>query len=109
MNKKKVVVISKRVKSTLEIVKTETMDTTNKKSLEDYDFKPKEWCLMQTIYFPQFSTKSANNPWTLCQFSHKYGSNYVAVGGNKYHHCIPYNDNTAHLLGTTDDWKGGKK
>lgn len=85
------------------------MDTTNKKSLEDYDFKPKEWCLMQTIYFPQFSTKSANNPWTLCQFSHKYGSNYVAVGGNKYHHCIPYNDNTAHLLGTTDDWKGGKK
>lgn len=26
--------------------------------------------------------------------------------GRKY--CIPYNEETAHLLGTTDDWKGGE-
>ncbi len=22
--------------------------------------------------------------------------------------CIPYNEETAHLLGTTDEWKGGE-
>lgn len=26
--------------------------------------------------------------------------------GRKY--CIPYNKETAHLLGTTDEWKGGE-
>ena len=23
-------------------------------------------------------------------------------------YCIPYNEETAHLLGTTDEWEGGK-
>ena len=23
-------------------------------------------------------------------------------------YCIPYNEDTAHLLGTTDEWKGGE-
>lgn len=27
---------------------------------------------------------------------------------NYYKHCIPYNEETAHLIGTTDEWKGGK-
>lgn len=27
--------------------------------------------------------------------------------GRKY--CIPYNEETAHLLGTTDDWEGGEQ
>lgn len=25
-----------------------------------------------------------------------------------YRHCIPYNEETKHLLGTTDEWKGGE-
>ena len=32
----------------------------------------------------------------------------VVCGGNTcvyYDECIPYNEETAHLLGTTDDWK----
>lgn len=33
---------------------------------------------------------------------------YLCVGG-LWMHCIPYNEQTAHLLGTTDEWKGGKK
>ena len=40
--------------------------------------------------------------------------NYIAltlIGGhsNHFHQCIPYNEETKHLLDTTDDWKGGEK
>ena len=28
--------------------------------------------------------------------------------GNMWRHCIPYNEETAHLLGTSDEWKGGE-
>ena len=31
---------------------------------------------------------------------------YLCVG-DLWMYCIPYNEETAHLLGTTDDWKGG--
>lgn len=27
----------------------------------------------------------------------------------KFSECIPYNEETKHLLGTTDEWKGGEK
>lgn len=27
---------------------------------------------------------------------------------NDYKYCIPYNEDTKHLLGTTDEWKGGE-
>ena len=34
---------------------------------------------------------------------------YVCINGS-YHYCIPYNEHTAHLLGTTDPYtKGGSK
>ena len=32
---------------------------------------------------------------------------YLCVGG-LWMYCIPYNEETAHLLGTTDEWKGGE-
>ena len=32
---------------------------------------------------------------------------YLCVG-DLWMYCIPYNEDTAHLLGTTDDWKGGE-
>ncbi|RGK29161.1 hypothetical protein DXD25_09460 [Prevotella sp. TF12-30] len=32
---------------------------------------------------------------------------YLCVG-DLWMYCIPYNEETAHLLGTTDDWKGGE-
>lgn len=28
--------------------------------------------------------------------------------GDLWMYCIPYNDSTKHLLGTTDEWKGGE-
>lgn len=33
---------------------------------------------------------------------------YLCVG-DLFMYCIPYNEETAHLLGTTDEWKGGEQ
>ena len=45
--------------------------------------------------------------WCANIFSHM-GSHgeYVTIGLGGYHYCIPYNKETAKLIGTTDDWKG---
>lgn len=65
------------------------------------EFKPKDWVLCKSSY------------WSLCQFSHKTIRfdgvvMYVTVGGIAYEQCIPYNDKTAHLLGTDKDWEEEK-
>ena len=51
-----------------------------------------------------------NAIWTANIFSHvdQYGE-YVAIGFvGVYPYCIPYNEETAKLIGTTDDWKVGE-
>lgn len=65
-------------------------------------FKPMDWCLM----------RDKKETWKLCQFSFfdgDYEAPYNAVGGNWFDECIPYNEETKHLLGTTDKWKGGEQ
>lgn len=61
--------------------------------------------------FDKVITRGDNNDiWTANIFSHmnSYGE-YVAIGCvGGYHYCLPYNDDTAHLIGTTDEWKGGE-
>lgn len=64
-------------------------------------FRPKDWVLCKSSH------------WCLCQFSHKTIRfnglvMYVTVGGIAYEQCIPYNDQTAHLLGTDKDWEEEK-
>ena len=44
---------------------------------------------------------------TLFGFYDKVFGNYVCIGG-VFGQCIPYNEETKHLLGTTDKWKGGE-
>lgn len=76
------------------------------KSIEDLpkkcEFKPMDWCLM----------KDSTKYWELCQFAYTrkvHGTTtYSAVGGLIYYKCIPYNEETKHLLGTADEWKGGE-
>lgn len=76
------------------------------KQIEDLpkkcEFKPMDWCLM----------RDKKETWKLCQFSFfddgDYEAPYNAVGGNWFDECIPYNEETKHLLGTTDDWEGGE-
>lgn len=64
------------------------------------EFKPMDWCLM----------KDSTKYWELCQFAYtrkvRGTTIYSAVGGLIYYKCIPYNEETKHLLGTTDEWKG---
>lgn len=43
---------------------------------------------------------------TLFGFYDKVFENYVCIG-DVFGQCIPYNEETKHLLGTTDKWKGG--
>ena len=66
------------------------------------EFKAMDWCLM----------RDKKETWKLCQFSFfddgDYEAPYNAVGGNWFDECIPYNEETKHLLGTTDEWKGGE-
>ncbi len=66
---------------------------------KEYEFKPKDWVLCRS-----------GNEWCLCRFSHKTMRfdgvlMFVTVGGIAYEQCIPYNEQTAHLIGKTDDWK----
>lgn len=66
------------------------------------EFRPKDWVLCYS------------DGWNLCQFSHTKFRDidnklmYVTVGGIAYEQCIPYNDQTAHLLGTDKDWEEEK-
>lgn len=76
-----------------------------------YEFKPMDLCLMK--YIGQYN----NRGWELCQYAyteHRVSSSgeqrdfYHSVGGEIYAECIPYNEDTKHLLGTRDKWKGGE-
>ena len=68
------------------------------------DLKPK-WAPKP---FDRVITRNADDDtWTANIFSHinQYGE-YVAIGCvGGYHYCLPYNDDTAHLIGTTDEWE----
>ena len=75
------------------------------------EFKPMDLCLMKYI------VKYNNRGWELCQYAyteHRVSSSgeqrdfYHSVGGEIYAECIPYNEDTKHLLGTKAEWKGGE-
>ena len=46
--------------------------------------------------------------WSIDFFSYKVHNGYICTGDAWFGYCLPYNDETAHLLGTADDWKGGE-
>ena len=46
--------------------------------------------------------------WCADLFSHIDVDYRYACVGATWSFCIPYNEETAHLLGTTDEWKGGE-
>lgn len=65
------------------------------------EFNPKDWVLIRD---------NSEDMWCLDIYSHKVWDkdekcyHYYCVGCWSYQ-CIPYNDQTAHLLGTTDNWE----
>ena len=46
--------------------------------------------------------------WSIDFFSHKVHNGYICTGDAWFGYCLPYNEETSHLLGTTDEWKGGE-
>lgn len=44
-------------------------------------------------------------PWMPAEFGYRGPSGYVVIGGNIFEECIPYNEETKHLMGTTDKWE----
>lgn len=65
---------------------------------QEYEFKP----------FDRVLVRDGNDDiWQANIFSHKEKDveyPYRCINGG-YHECIPYNDQTAHLIGTTDNWE----
>lgn len=60
-------------------------------------FNAKDWVLVRNY---------EDKEWKLDIYSH-YNENWGNITINGYQKfCIPYNEQTKHLLGTTDDWEG---
>ena len=49
---------------------------------------------------------SKADKWSIDFFSYKVSNGYICTGDAWFGYCLPYNEETAHLLGTTDEWKG---
>ena len=54
------------------------------------------------------SRRCSKDYWVLNFYSHKTDYYHICIDGSSNLYCIPYNEETAHLLGTTDEWEGGK-
>ena len=72
-----------------------------KKQIVDLQFKPFDKVLVRNL---------DENEWKPDFFSKYYSveEEFGCISGMLWKQCIPYNDSTKHLLGTTDDWKGGE-
>lgn len=58
--------------------------------------------------FDKVLVRSAGGIWLPTLFSHcdnKSSWRYITVGFDNYEQCVPYNEETAHLVGTTDPYK----
>lgn len=67
---------------------------------KEYKFKPFDKVLVRNSlemdWIPRFFERA-----TQCSQSVRY----ITLDNNSWKYCIPYNEQTAHLLGTTDNWE----
>lgn len=64
---------------------------------EKYQFKP----------FDKVLVRDDDGVWFAGIFSHlRKDGEFLCVGAGLWEQCIPYNEKTAYLLGTNDDWEG---
>ena len=47
--------------------------------------------------------------WSIDFFSYKVHNGYICTGDAWFGYCLPYNEETSHLLGTNDEWKGDER
>lgn len=55
------------------------------------------------------SRRCSEDYWVLNFYSHKTDYYHICIDRSSNLYCIPYNEETAHLLGTTEDWEGGEQ
>lgn len=72
---------------------------------EVVDLKPK---IELKPFDKVLSRRCSKDYWVLNFYSHKTDYYHICIDGSSNLYCIPYNEETAHLLGTTDEWKGGE-
>lgn len=64
---------------------------------KEFNFKP----------FDKVLVRDDDGVWFAGIFSHlRRDGQFFCAGGNLWEQCLPYNDQTKHLLGTTDAWEG---
>ena len=51
----------------------------------------------------------SRDKWGVSFFSFKKEDFYVCINDCSWNQCIPYNEDTKHLLGTRTEWKGGEQ
>lgn len=69
------------------------------------DLKPKaELKPFDKVLIRDFGSQA----WQVSLFGYKDSDSYYCCNGRGWNQCIPYNEETAHLLGTTGEWKGGE-
>ena len=75
-----------------------------KECLKKLGIEVKQECefKFRDLVLVRFSNK---DKWCAAEFSNKDGKWYAVFGGLYYEHCIPYNEQTAHLLGTTEKYE----
>lgn len=57
--------------------------------------------------FDKVLVRDDDGVWFAGIFSHlRKDGEFLCVGAGLWEQCIPYNEKTAHLLGTNDDWEG---
>lgn len=70
------------------------------------DLKPKvELKPFDKVLIRDFDSQA----WQVSLFGYKDSDFYYCCNGCGWNQCIPYNEETAHLLGTTGDWEGGEQ
>lgn len=69
---------------------------------EVVDLKPK-WTPKP---FDRVITRTPDTPWTANFFSHIDSDGVKNCIDDRYLMCLPYNEETAKLIGTTDNWEG---
>lgn len=71
----------------------------------------KEYKLQEKTKFKPFDkvvVKAAKGcTWKAAFYSHKGSVNHIMTNSYEYQYCLPYNEDTAKLIGTKDEWKGG--
>ena len=79
----------------------ETLEVEKHQS-EFVDLKPK-WTPKP---FDRVITRTPDTPWTANFFSHIDSDGVKNCIDDRYLMCLPYNDETAKLIGTTNNWEG---